>query len=120
MKKFVLLFFGLLIFSVGWAKPVKTFEQAVDKVIISVKKNQLTTLERECLLFVESDETETYYAVDVRENHNEKCGGDPETAPRLMSYEVKKKSGKLCTDSIRWAEQLNVDDPYDFRCRPIK
>ena len=37
--------------------------------------------------------------VDVREKHNEQCGGDPTTAPRLFSYEIDRRSGKMKTDA---------------------
>ncbi|MDO4696166.1 MAG: hypothetical protein Q4A49_01315 [Neisseria sp.] len=102
------------------AKPVKTIEQAVSMVTKSVEKNNLTPLKSACLMFMKSGETKHTYMIDVRENHNEQCGGDPETAPRLMSYEVNRQTGKMCTDSVRWAERLKAQDPYDFQCRPIK
>lgn len=119
MKKLLTaLCLGLWVGSVG-AKPVNNFEQAVDLVAKSVMKNKLTSLKLDCLMFMEN-ETSNYYEIDIRENHNPKCGGDPETAPRLMSYQVNKKNGRLCTDSIVWAKKLQAEDPYDFRCRPIK
>lgn len=122
MKKLTLfLALTALGLSVGvMAKPVKSFDQAIDLVMKSVEKNKLTSLKKECLMFVESEQTDVYYYVDVREVHNETCGGDPETAPRLMSYEVQRKTGQLCTDSATWAQRLNADDPYDFKCRKIK
>lgn len=119
-KSLTALLLSLLACSFVMAKPVKNIDQAVSMVIKSVEKNHLTPLKLECLIFMESGETPQVYMVDVRENHNEKCGGDPETAPRLMSYEINKQTGKMCTDSVRWAERLNAQDPYDFQCRAIK
>lgn len=120
MKKIGIFLTALLLSTGAMAKPVKNFDQAVDLVMKSVEKNKLTSLKQSCLSFMPSDETEVYYYVDVRERHNEECGGDPETSPRIMSYQVHKKNGKLCTDSIEWAERLKADDPYDFECRLIK
>ncbi|MBF0785787.1 hypothetical protein E4T80_09975 [Muribacter muris] len=114
------LLFGLLACSATMAKSVKTADQAMDLVMTSVEKNRLLNIPKACVFLMENGSTDVYWGIDVRENHTENCGGDPDTAPRLMSYEVNKKTGKLCTDSIKWAEQLNADDPYDFSCRPIK
>ncbi|QLB20062.1 hypothetical protein A6B43_00175 [Vespertiliibacter pulmonis] len=106
--------------STAMSKPIKTFDQAIEKVMQSVVKNKLTYLPLSCLSFIASDENAQSYSVDVLEKHNAKCGGDPTVAPRLMSYEVNKKAGTLCTDSIEWAKHLNATDPYDFSCRAIK
>lgn len=80
------------------AQGIKTAGQAVGKVVKSVEKHKLTTLKTECLMFVD-EEAETSYLIDVREKHDEKCGGDPETAPRLFSYEIDKRSGRMKTDA---------------------
>lgn len=114
------LLFGLLGCPLAVAKPVKNVDQAMDLVVKSVEKNRLLDIPKECVFLMENGSTEAYWGIDVRENHNEKCGGDPNTAPRLMSYEVNKQTGKLCTDSIKWAEKLQAKDPYDFECRSIK
>ncbi|TDQ57436.1 hypothetical protein EDC45_1497 [Mesocricetibacter intestinalis] len=116
---FTIVFIGALTCSAANAKPVNSFAQAVDKVIASIEKNQLSPLKTECLIFMESEVNDIYYFVDVREKHDEKCGGAPYTAPRLMSYEVNKKTGELCTDSIVWAERSGAEDPYAFVCNPI-
>ncbi|MDO4879517.1 MAG: hypothetical protein Q3966_09560 [Neisseria sp.] len=80
------------------AQGIKTSRQAVSQVIKSVEKHKLTTLKTECLMFVD-EETAKSYLVDVREKHDEQCGGDPQTAPRLFSYEIDKRSGKMKTDA---------------------
>lgn len=107
MKKFLFVLLFMPVFVI--AKPVKNVDQAIDLVIKSVKKNKLTTLPMECLFFMESSSNDIYYEIDVREKHDQKCGGDPETAPRLMSYEVDKKTGKMRTDSSVLAEKLGKD-----------
>lgn len=119
MKRILTLLCLSLITTTAIAKPVKNIDQAIDLVEKSIVKNKLTTLKPECLLYSYGG-NDIYYEIDVRENHNEICGGDPQTAPRLMTYQVHKKTAKLCTDSIAWAEKLKAEDPYDFECRPIK
>lgn len=97
-------FLAALGLSVGvMAKPVKSFDQAIDLVMKSVEKNKLTSLKKECLMFVESEQTDKAYIVDVRENHNAECGGDPHTALRLFTYSVNKANGIVKTDDISQA-----------------
>ncbi|OOH91833.1 hypothetical protein BMT54_01620 [Pasteurellaceae bacterium 15-036681] len=105
MKKLLTaLMVGLLALPV-MAKPVKNIEQAIELVERSIIKNKLTELPIQCLMFIENDVGNDfpYHQIDVREKHNQECGGDPETAPRLFSYSVNKKKGFLKTDAI-WRE----------------
>lgn len=121
MKRLLIGLCACLITNIAMAKPVKNIERAIDLVEKSIIKNKLTTLKRECLSFDDNvDNHDAYYEIDVREIHNEQCGGDPEISPRLFSYKVYKQTGKLCTDSYEWAIKLNAEDPTDFSCRPIK
>jgi hypothetical protein len=40
------------------------------------------------------------FLVDVRENHGKpKCGGDPNTSPRLFTVRVSKRTGDMSTDA---------------------
>ena len=59
------------------------------------------------------DETEEDFQVDVRSN-NEKCGGDPGVEPRMFSYTVNKKNGKLKTDSFEYAKKKGIDWEGDY------
>lgn len=120
MKKFGVFIIAILLSAGAVANSVKTFNKAVDLVIESVEKNKLTSLETNCLMFVEGEKSSVYYYVDVLEKHNDECGGDPNTSLRLMTYQVHKKTGRLCTDSVKWAEKLKAADPYNFECRTIK
>lgn len=119
---FTALITSIALVNAALATPVTNIDQAVTLVQQSVVKNQLSPLRLECIMFVEvqTESNATDYQIDVRENHNVQCGGDPDTAPRIMTYQVDKKTGRLCTDSPIYAERLNVDDPYNFVCRPIK
>jgi hypothetical protein len=53
--------------------------------------------------------TGAYFQFVVRENHNAKCGGDPETSPVVDRYRVYRKSGK-----IEWLERVEDNwQPYN-------
>ena len=80
------------------AENVRSEEQAIRRVSESVVRNQLTSLKPECLMFM-AEKTKQGYTVDVREKHDAQCGGDPATAPRLFSYEIDRRSGKMKTDA---------------------
>jgi len=75
-----------------------------DKTVLAVsnaiRKNHLTDRQDECLAFqFNPNPKKDFFLVDVRENHHyAKCGGDPNTSPRLFSVMVDKKSGKMSTD----------------------
>ena len=80
------------------ARGIKAADQAVFQVIQSIERHKLTTLKPECLMFI-AEKTRTGHRVDVREKHDAQCGGDPATAPRLFSYEIDRRSGKMKTDA---------------------
>ena len=79
-------------------------ESEEDRVILAVaeavKRNRLITVAEECVSYNFDATPKDYYVVDVRENHrNPKCGGDPNTAPRLFSVRVSRTSGGMSTDA---------------------
>ena len=80
------------------ARGIKAADQAVSQVIQSVERHKLTILKTECLMFM-AEKTKQGYTVDVREKNDAQCGGDPATAPRLFSYEIDRRSGKMKTDA---------------------
>ena len=80
------------------AEGVHSEKQAIRRVSESVARNQLASLKPECLMFM-AEKTKQGYTVDVREKHDAQCGGDPATAPRLFSYEIDRRSGKMKTDA---------------------
>src|SRR5262249_23317166 len=75
-----------------------------DKIILDVantiRRRQLTKLADDCLSYnLDSSEKEDY-VVSVHENHRDpKCGGDPQTSPRLFSIRVNRKTGAMSTDA---------------------
>ena len=65
----------------------------------------LRTLERDhvyekrisldCVTFETEETTRIYFEIAVREKHNTKCGGDPETSPVIDRYRVNRSSGRI-------------------------
>lgn len=117
-KLLTALCFALLSCTVIFANPVNTWEQATDLSIKLFNKHhqRFTTLSLECVLFYEGKETEQTFSIDIRELHNEKCGGDPQFAPRLFSFEIDKRTGEVLTDAINFSNS----EYYDGSLNPIK
>jgi hypothetical protein len=49
----------------------------------------------DCVTFDTDNTTRTYFEIALREKHNKKCGGDPETSPVVDRYRVNRASGKI-------------------------
>ena len=100
MKKIstILTFFFAFASLPAAARGIKAADQAVFQVIQSVERHKLTTLKPECLMFM-AEKTKQGYTVDVSEKYDVQCGGGPATAPRLFSYEIDRRSGKMKTDA---------------------
>jgi hypothetical protein len=62
-----------------------------------------------CITYGTEETTGAYFQFVLRENHNAKCGGDPETSPVVDRYRVYRKSGK-----IEWLERVGDNwQPYN-------
>jgi hypothetical protein len=63
----------------------------------------------DCISFETEETTRTYFEIAVREKHDAKCGGDPETSPVIDRYRINRASGK-----IEWNDAVNEAWlPYD-------
>jgi hypothetical protein len=63
----------------------------------------------DCVSYGTEETTHAYFQFVVRENHNAKCRGDPETSPVVDRYRVYRRSGK-----IEWLERIEDKwQPYD-------
>ena len=63
----------------------------------------------DCITYGTEETTDTYFQFVLREIHNAKCGGDPETSPVVDRYRVYRRSGK-----IEWLERIEGDwRPYN-------
>ncbi len=63
----------------------------------------------DCVTYGTEETSNTYFQFVLRENHNAKCGGDPETSPVVDRYRVYRRSGK-----IEWLERVEDNwRPYN-------
>ena len=63
----------------------------------------------DCVSYGTEETTDAYFQFVLRENHNAKCGGDPETSPVVDRYRIYRRSGK-----IEWLERIEDKwQPYD-------
>ncbi len=49
----------------------------------------------DCIAYGTEETTSAYFEFVLREVHNAKCGGDPETSPAIDRYRVYRRSGKI-------------------------
>ena len=49
----------------------------------------------DCISYGTEETTNAYFEFVLREIHNAKCGGDPETSPAIDRYRVYRRSGKI-------------------------
>ena len=49
----------------------------------------------DCISYGTEETKSTYFEFVLREIHNAKCGGDPETSPAIDRYRVFRRSGKI-------------------------
>ena len=49
----------------------------------------------DCIAYGTEETTDAYIQFILREIHNAKCGGDPETSPAIDRYRVYRGSGKI-------------------------
>jgi hypothetical protein len=66
----------------------------------------------DCVSYITEETTKAYFQFVLRENHNAKCGGVPETSPVVDRYRVYRRSGKI----ERWEP---VEDSW-HRYNPAK
>lgn len=48
-----------------------------------------------CITYDTEETTDAYFQFALREKHDAKCGGDPETSPVVARYRVYRRSGKI-------------------------
>src|SRR6266403_2357665 len=62
----------------------------------------------DCISYITEETTSAYFQFVLRENHNAKCGGDPETSPAIDRYRVYRSSGKI----KQWEAAEDKWEPY--------
>ena len=88
---------------------VKTADEAVARAARAIAAYHIGTLKSECMAMV-ANKQKAGYLVDVREIHNEACGGDPMTEPRAFSVEVA-WNGKMKSDVYNHQSYLPLACP---------
>ncbi|UPG88575.1 hypothetical protein L2Y96_14225 [Luteibacter aegosomaticola] len=73
--------------------------QAETLALDAIARHHLTSLAPACLALMSEDLTNGW-SIDVHELHDEKCGGDPETSPRLFTIDVDATTGAMTTDAL--------------------
>jgi hypothetical protein len=66
----------------------------------------------DCVMYMTEETTDAYFQFVLREKHNAKCGGVPETAPVVDRYRVYRRIGKI----ERWEA---IEDNWQ-RYKPAK
>lgn len=62
----------------------------------------------DCISYGTEETTDAYFEFVLREIHNTKCGGDPETSPAIDRYRVDRRSGKI----EQWEAVADKWQPY--------
>ena len=62
----------------------------------------------DCISYITEETTSAYFQFVLRENHNAKCGGDPETSPAIDRYRIYRRSGKI----KQWEAAEDKWQPY--------
>ena len=62
----------------------------------------------DCIAYGTEETTNAYFEFVLREIHNTKCGGDPETSPAIDRYRVYRRSGKI----QQWEAAEDKWQPY--------
>jgi hypothetical protein len=63
----------------------------------------------DCIAYDTEEKSDAYFQFALREIHNGKCGGDPDTSPVVDRYRVYRRSGKI----QRWLAAEDKWQPYN-------
>ena len=88
-------------------------DAALDLLQRTLKRNRVyeKRISLECVSYGTEETTKTYLEFVLREIHNGKCGGDPETSPAIDRYRVYRRSGKI----QQWRSAEDKWGPYKAR-----
>jgi len=77
----------------------------------TLKRDHIYThrISLDCVSYGTEEKTNAYFQFVLRENHNAKCGGDPEVSPVVDRYRVYRTS-----DRIDWLDRIEGNwQPYN-------
>ncbi len=101
---------GLFLCSNAFAENRLTEHQALDIVAARVQKDHLydSWTTASCLTFLVEEKTKDYIDIAIREKHEGKCEGDPNTSPIVDRFRVHRM-----TKRIKWYEPAEGEfHPY--------
>src|SRR5512133_3650429 len=72
-------------------------DAALDLLQRTLKRDRVykKRISLDCISYGTEETTDAYFEFVLREIHNTKCGGDPETSPAIDRYRVYRRSGKI-------------------------
>lgn len=89
----------LLSAAVGGAAPSGSLDEdgALALLQRTLKRDQVykKRISLDCIGYGTEETKKAYFEFVLREIHNVKCGGDPETSPAIDRYRVYRRSGKI-------------------------
>src|SRR5438128_7620092 len=76
---------------------------ALNLLLQTIKRDNVYAkrISLDCVTFATEDTTRIHFEFILRENHNAKCGGDPDQSPPIDRYRVNRASGK-----IEWRDRV--------------
>ena len=99
----------------SWSRPLNE-NAALDLLERTLKHDRVydKRISWACISFGIEETSDAYFEFVVREIHNGRCGGDPETSPAIDRYRVYRHSGKI----QQWVAAEDKWQPY--KPTPIK
>jgi hypothetical protein len=91
---------GLLVSAaVAEAAPSRPLDEDAALTLLqrTLKRDQVyeKRISLDCVAYGTEETTKAYFEFVLREIHNAKCGGDPDTSPAIDRYRVYRRSGKI-------------------------
>ena len=112
MKNIYRLFFTIALLAPNFLFARALTEDAALNILLHKLEHDHVYTKRislDCVTFDTEETTRTYFQVALREKHDKKCGGDPDTSPVIDRYRVNRASGKL-----DWYDAASDNwQPYD-------
>jgi hypothetical protein len=83
-------------------------EDAALNLLVRTFKRDHVRISLDCVTYDTEETTDGYFQFALREKHDAKCGGDPETSHVVDRYRVYRKSGKI----EQWEAASDTWHPY--------
>jgi hypothetical protein len=86
-------------------------DTALDLLLRTLKQDRVyeKRISLDCVTFGTEETSDAYFEFVLRENHTEKCGGEPDVSPTVDRYRVYRASQK-----IEWLDRVNdIWQPYN-------